>query len=551
MTLRKTRSVINGDEQWSVYCGDNLALLRELPDNCIDSVVTDPPAGIAFMGRDWDKNRGSRDAFVNWLESVMKECLRVLKPGGHALVWSLPRTSHWTAYALENAGFEIRDKIAHVFGSGYAKNHDVSKAIDKHLGLERPVTGTIAPINAVKSGGGSKALGVPAGYVGSAFSGLRRDQPVSPEAEKWTGYGTALKPSREDWWLCRKPCDGSVAANILKHSTGAINIGACTIGLRCADESGWSKTGSISSENRAMSGKNYDRPPKSEEGRGRWPTNLMMTHSAGCRIVGYRTEKYTINRHIDNLHPFGDASGVPYESSEIKTAYAVWKCQPDCPYHLFPIASGSDEKSTAIYFKQFDYKPVVYVPKAHGAERDTGVTLAADSTCRQTVNREPTSAGANNPRAGANRTAGMPIYECTHCGLTAVGCLDKFAKTECTDADDHNIVHIGEKGGVANDHPTIKTLKLMRYLVRMITPPGGVVLDPFCGSGSTGCAAMLEKARFIGTEIDPKYAAIAADRVRFWANVDPAAVTKDDTYSVQVPKSSAADTRQISIFDML
>ena len=133
--------VLAGRARWAVECGDALAVLPTLPDACVEAVVTDPPAGISFMDREWDRDRGGRDAWIAWLASVMRECLRVLKPGGHALVWALPRTSHWTATACEDAGFEIRDRIAHLFGSGFPKSLSVGKAIDKAAGAEREVVG--------------------------------------------------------------------------------------------------------------------------------------------------------------------------------------------------------------------------------------------------------------------------------------------------------------------------------------------------------------------------------------------------------------------------
>ena len=121
--------------------GDCLDVLRKAPDNYADSLVTDPPAGISFMGKDWDDDKGGRDQWVSWLTDVAKECLRVLKPGAHGLVWAIPRTSHWTMSALEDAGFEVRDVITHLFGTGFPKSLDVSKAIDKAAGAERKVIG--------------------------------------------------------------------------------------------------------------------------------------------------------------------------------------------------------------------------------------------------------------------------------------------------------------------------------------------------------------------------------------------------------------------------
>ena len=156
---------------------DALTALRQLPIASVDAILTDPPAGIAFLNKDWDKNKGGRDAWVTWLQVIFVEALRVFKPGGHVLVWSLPRTSHWTAYALDNAGFEIRDCVYHLFGEGMPKGQNIGKAI--------------------------------AG---------------------WQGWGTTLKPAVECWWLARAPVvEKTIATNVLAYGTGAINIDACRI----------------------------------------------------------------------------------------------------------------------------------------------------------------------------------------------------------------------------------------------------------------------------------------------------------------------------------
>lgn len=126
---------------YTLHHGDCFEVLRTLPSNSVDAIVTDPPAGIAFMGKEWDKDKGGRAEWVTWMTSIAKECLRVLKPGGHALVWALPRTSHWTGWAWEDAGFEPRDKLAHLFGSGFPKNHAIGKAIDREAGAVREVVG--------------------------------------------------------------------------------------------------------------------------------------------------------------------------------------------------------------------------------------------------------------------------------------------------------------------------------------------------------------------------------------------------------------------------
>ena len=169
MTVKTT---IIGD-RCVLYGADCLRVLRCMPSNSVDSIVTDPPAGVNFMGEDWDKAKGGRDAWIAWMQEIAAECLRVIKDGGHALVWALPRTSHWTGMAWENAGFEPRDRIAHLFSTGMPKSHNLKG--------------------------------------------------------EWDGWGTALKPSAEDWWLLRKPIKTSVAANAAKNGTGALHIDACRV----------------------------------------------------------------------------------------------------------------------------------------------------------------------------------------------------------------------------------------------------------------------------------------------------------------------------------
>ncbi len=203
-----------------VICSDCLVGLRDLPDNSIDAVVTDPPSGIAFMNAEWDKDKGGRDAWIEWLAEIMREVWRVTKPGGHALVWALPRTQHWTATAVENAGWEVRDVLMHVFGSGFPKSSSVPIGIDKKLGAM-----------------GHRGRAHCAYAPGEDFQGRDMAKPqampahdgITPEAKQWAGWGTALKPSHEAWILARKPLTGTIAQCVTTHGTGALNIDGCRI----------------------------------------------------------------------------------------------------------------------------------------------------------------------------------------------------------------------------------------------------------------------------------------------------------------------------------
>lgn len=179
-----------------IITGDCLEWLPEFDDAYFDSIVTDPPAGISFMGKDWDSDKGGRSEWITWMTSVMREALRVLKPGAHGLVWALPRTSHWTATALEDAGFEVRDVVTHLFGSGFPKSLDISKAIDKAAGVQGPITGKNPAYR-------SRQLEHDANWK-TPMRPEHKHGPATDAAKRWAGFGTALKPASEHWILVRK-----------------------------------------------------------------------------------------------------------------------------------------------------------------------------------------------------------------------------------------------------------------------------------------------------------------------------------------------------------
>ena len=420
--------------------GDSADVLRTLEPNTVDAIVTDPPAGISFMGKAWDGDKGGRRQWVAWFSLLMSEALRVLKPGGHALVWALPRTSHWTAWALEDAGFEIRDSIHHVFGTGFPKAASVDKAIDKAAGVER--LSDYVPNNLNNTHG--KNFGGP--------TSTKVDPPVTEQAKQWEGWATALKPSHETWWLCRKPLAGTVAQNVLEYGTGALNIAACRVShigsenLNARQASfdsmgygGNSDTTSVPTYNRA----------------GRWPPNFLMSHSPAC------TDACVQGCPVREM---GRQSGVS------KTPEIVSRGLGGQHGRLSPIgaqqnvACYGDTGTAARFFPCFRYQA-----KPSTAERDAGLSgPVIDPTT--ITGRKPGSAGQNNPRASSTSAR-------------------------------------------RNVHPTVKPVALMRWLVRLITPPGGVVLDPFMGSGSTGIACVHEGVEFLGIEREPAYIEIARARI--------------------------------------
>jgi len=215
-------------------------VLPTLEADSIDAMVTDPPAGIAFMGKDWDKDHGGRDNWIAYMTGIFEQCLRVLKPGAHGLVWVLPRTSHWTATALEDAGFEIRDIVNHIFGSGFPKSLAIGKAIDKIAGAKREIVGR-EPISYPDSERWGHPLDSRKGKHGNITSysigneellpGRPVTLPITDDAKQWEGWGTALKPACEHWILVRKPlAEKTVAANVLAYGVGGINVDGCRIG---------------------------------------------------------------------------------------------------------------------------------------------------------------------------------------------------------------------------------------------------------------------------------------------------------------------------------
>lgn len=337
-------NVLSGESRHHVVLGDDEVVLPTLPSNSVDAVVTDPPCGINFMNVKFDSDRGGRDAWITWMTEIAKECLRITKPGGHALVWALPRTSHWTAMAWENAGWEVRDKITHLNSEGFPKNHDISKAIDKMAGAVREV----GPVDPARAG---RLVNQRGKYVTDAgwSAGNRTitvDPPATDAAKQWDGWGTALKPASEDWWLLRKPCDQpTVAQNVLTHGTGALNIDGTRVPTNPNDPILESKI--AAGRGFGVNAKIYGKPgingaPAYDGSRGRHMANLVVSHHSECAPVGTRiVPGVTRNRFTDGMKPFGDGAGHPYtsETGDPETL-TTWECHPDCQAAALDRQSG-------------------------------------------------------------------------------------------------------------------------------------------------------------------------------------------------------------------
>jgi site-specific DNA-methyltransferase (adenine-specific) len=439
-----------------LFNGDCLDILKTIPSDSIDSIVTDPPYGLSkepdmaevltrwlagddyqhkgggFMGKSWD-------SFVPG-PSVWRECLRVLKPGGHLLAFFGSRTQDLGTLAIRLAGFEIRDSIAWVYGSGFPKNMNISKQIDKMAGAQREVVGkrehpTLKDKSKVEESAG-------AAHGGNEWA---REwditTPATDAAKQWDGWGTALKPAHEPITMARKPFKGSATANVLTHGTGALNIDACQVPFAGgADEQESKAKNQHANHGNGARGNAVLNPMGQSEREnynppGRWPANLI--HDGSDSVVG--------------LFPQSSQTGKRSATSKAATVDGTsW---------------GNDNHQSTEYTDSGSTARFFYCAKASAKDRHEGLD-------------------APGPQFSHGGT--LRQYE--------------------NGGDD-------QKG---NFHPTVKPTELMRYLCRLVTPPGGVVLDPFMGSGSTGKGAILEGFGFVGIEQDAGFVQIAVKRI-LWA----------------------------------
>ena len=424
--------------------GDCLVEMRKLPDNSVDSIVVDPPYGISFMGKKWDYN-------VPKVE-VWQEALRVLKAGGHALVACGTRTQHRMAVNLEDAGFEIRDIVAWVYGSGFPKSHNIGKAIQKQQGVALKDTGIISPISRPNV----KTDLYNSGKVGKNFT---YKNVTTKEAKKYEGWGTALKPAMELWTLCRKPLsEKTIAKNVLKYGTGGINIDGCRVGTTESDkydlEQREISKGSGKETNINFTGRDKDLKHGVQE-QGRFPANFI--HDGSDEVVGlFPNSKSNSKNSIDTI----ESNKSTFGSNKTRNVIRI-----------------ADSGSASRFF---------YCAKASKSERNKGLDGFEE--------KERTPRGNN-----------QGVRYCVDCGLT-----DNYKNdhSKCSGKFEYKL-----SKPMKNNHPTVKPIALMRYLCRLITPKGGTILDPFMGSGSTGIGAKLENFNFIGIELDEDYFNIAKSRI--------------------------------------
>ena len=414
--------------------GDCLDKLKELENNSIDSIVTDPPYGLSFMGKKWDYDVPSVE--------IWEECMRVLKPGGHLLAFAGSRTYHRMAVRIEDAGFDIRDQIMWIYGSGFPKSHNVGHKL-----------------------------------------------------EEWEGWGTALKPAHEPIVMARKPLsEKSVADNVLEWGTGGINIDGCRVGN---EKVSTHSNGSGNTGDKGIYGA-FGNQQGSEEREGRFPANIIFECTCENPKVkentntpyNYNENEYKVDGFISNIKPNAPSNYNDTNSGVIHT-------DPNCPCYILDQQSGN-RKGWA------DQKHNSFNPYG-------GNSLNESNTQRDGIHK------GYNDNGGASRFFYCPKANKSDRdeGLTTEA---KSIKGRDEGQDKMAVAYKARPTERQNIHPTVKPTDLMAYLIRLVTPKDGIVLDPFMGSGSTGKAAVLEGMGFVGIERELEYYEIAKQRIDFETN---------------------------------
>ncbi len=379
-------------DNWKVEQGDCRDIMRTLPDNSVDAIVSDPPYGLSFMGKEWDHGVPGVEFWT--------EALRVAKPGAHLVAFGGTRTFHRLAVAIEDAGWEVRDCLSWLYGSGFPKSKNVALSIDKGEG--HPNRGRAIPTASRYQNATEEHL---------TSNPVDTYEPKTDAAKQWDGWGTALKPAWEPIVLARKPLVGTVAANVTQYGTGGINVDGCRIPTNDA-------LGRLNYKPSTFNHSNTTPWVDNSRGLGRWPANVCLDEDAAAL---FPESRFFYTAKASRREREAGLGGMPERERDGQSAWAG-KCNV--------------------------------------------------CDCRMMLNGKPT---------------------CGH--------------------DDFEWV-TGKPA--RNLHPTVKPIALMRWLCRLVTPPNGLILDPFNGSGSTGCAAVLEGFRYIGCELEAEYVEIARRRIAYW-----------------------------------
>ena len=467
-------------KQFTIKQGNNIDTLKTYPDNHFDSIVTDPPYGIEFLGKDWDSNTG---AVETW-----QECFRVLKPGGYLLAFSAARTYHHLATNIEGVGFEIRDQLMWLYASGFPKAQDIGKAIQKRQGVEQT--------KMIKGGARPSDKMVTPYAEGTEYKDTIC---TTPEAQQWSGWKTALKPAHEPIVMARKPFKGSTIDNVLTHGVGALNIDATRIDNLTEKEKNWTPQRQNVKSTIDLGGAKPGDTQSMYNTQGRFPSNVLG------EVEGYQKFFYCPKVSRKERHCGFEAKEIPAPFGDVKGAYVDGE--------RFAVKHQEYQGNSK---KKAD--PLAHIPtNPEGIyDIDKGAYIG---TKRQEANQgippnkdsmlEEMGGHWAEPEGGDHLGGDPNMCVIPHIGKIYVhGLRDEYIKW-CK-ANNKPTQNMG------NNHPTVKPVALMKYLVKLVTPSGGKVLDPFCGSGSTGMACVELGYDFTGCELDENYVNIAETRINAW-----------------------------------
>ena len=573
------------------------------------------------MNSNWDKDKGGRTEWISWLSEIMEECLRVIKPGGMAVIWAIPRTSHWTATALEDAGFEIREKFYHIFGSGFPKSASISKNIDKKLGKERKIIGKREHPTLKDKSKVDRQNSTQYHAPNPIADEWELTEPNSGEAKLFDGYGTATKPAVEEWILAMKPNDGTFAENAIKHGVAGINIDSSRIGTKenCGRPQG-TMPQPMDWGNKSKEGEIFKTDGHS---KGRWPANLILQHHPECVQVGTKKVKGIRGGNSTNIGGYGAThvdeakigKSCGYADKDGNETIEDWECHEQCPIQIIGEQSGvkksgamkhtvgaysgesntgllrgrsgpanqhGDKGTAARFFLNLppENPGFLYQSKPSRSERDHGckeittwenVDLNQDLMELKELLKGISEDGLRkiNDNEWSMMLFGKNITEISQkdmmfiismalkmiIALKTLSCsqnlnikdytqgvtrmimengLNLAKSVECINWLKQNttnesmefllgavvavlkmLIKIIEKGRKGNIHSTVKSLALMKYLVKLAAPPQDpIILDLFAGSGTTGVACEQLKIPYILIEREEEYCEIIKARIK-------------------------------------
>jgi site-specific DNA-methyltransferase (adenine-specific) len=480
-------------ENYTLYNDNMLNLLEDIAPNSIESVVTDPPYEIGFMNKGWDKSG------IAFQKETWEKCLTVLKPGGHLIAFGGAKTFHRIACAIEDAGFEIREVIMWIYGSSMPKSLNLGKSIESKL-----TTGGASPHNQRVTS--MKDDYVPTGQTdyskGALFKSKDDDyvqndgniELTHPESQKWEGWGTTLKPAYEPIIIARKPCEGSITDNVLTYGVGGFNIDGCRIPTDDYLYNHGNSFGTFNSTSLGTFGKSEKGENKSTE-LGRFPANIILSYDEKDEeeVCGGFPESEGCKPHkiYSSIDKYDGWGSITRKNGEM-------------------VGYDDNGGSAARYY---------YCAKASVKDKEEGLDeleLSSDTVKGNGLNRV-----------------------CEFCGAPIL-------KPELCHCEVKSWVLPAKK----NIHPTVKPTELMQYLVRLVTPENGTVLDPFNGSGSTGKACMWENRernsnyKYIGIELTPEYLPIANARIDYVNKIN---VNTKEQLAEQVKNSAKVENRLLNL----